>query len=314
MATLGVVLSAFEATQSRRSEREISIGATKFLSFTGVTDVVQQKEYATFIKTSTATKLFRYVCNEDYCNYPGGIASIFNFNLTVLTSKLEKVRIQTGAVIISPETFRNSGSEADIAENLDLQFKAGATPNKEKDFTSFKRRKSKKEFYSEKTLDKYASELERDVLKLIESKNLSKNENLQNELLNDVLRRLGNRVGSNESSDISSKILSYIRDLIKDMREHGINDMEQIRLLEGIALAVSGDISNAKIVKATRLSKRRVEYGLKLRKEFSKESVKVRAEISCVNDGANSDEGLRERLYGKAVNENEIENISNRVS
>jgi hypothetical protein len=61
MATLGVVLSAFEATQSRRSEREISalitkgrisIGATNFLSFAGVTDVVQQKEYATFIKTS----------------------------------------------------------------------------------------------------------------------------------------------------------------------------------------------------------------------------------------------------------------------
>jgi hypothetical protein len=223
MATLGVVLSAFEVIQARRSDREISalitkgritIGATEFLSFAGVTDVVQQKEYVTFIKTSKATKLFRNVCNLDYCNYPGGIASVFNFNLTVLPSELERVRIQTGAVIISPETsgsnepIRNSGSEADIAENLDLQFKAGATPKKQKDFASFKRRQSKKEFYSKRTLDKNASELERDILKLIDSKNLSKNENLQNELLNDVLRRLGNRVGSNESSDISIKILS----------------------------------------------------------------------------------------------------------
>jgi hypothetical protein len=169
MATLGVVLSTFEAIQARRSDREIStlmtegritIGATKFLSFAGVTDVVQQKEYVTFIKKSKATKLFRYVCNLDYCNYPGGIASIFNFNLTVLPSELERVRIQTGAVIISPETsgsnepIRNSGSVADIAENLDLQFKVGATPNKEKDFASFKRRQSKKEFYSKRTLDK----------------------------------------------------------------------------------------------------------------------------------------------------------------
>jgi hypothetical protein len=62
------------------------------------------------------------------------------------------------------------------------------------------------------------------------------------------------------------------------MREHGINDMEQIRFLEGIALAVSGDISNAKIVKATGLLKRCVEYGIKLRKEFNKESEKARAE------------------------------------
>jgi hypothetical protein len=216
MATLGVVLLAFEAIQARRSDREIStlitegritVGAMKFLSFAGVTDVVQQKEYVTFIKTSKAMKLFRYVSNLDYCNYLGGIASVFNFNLTVLPSELERVPIQTGAVIIAPETsgsnepIRNSGSEADIAENLDLQFKAGATANKEKDFDSFKRRQSKKEFYSKRTLDKYASELERDILKLIESKNLSKNENLQNELLNDVLRRLGNRVGSNESSD-----------------------------------------------------------------------------------------------------------------
>jgi hypothetical protein len=47
-------------------------------------------------------------------------------------------------------------------------------------------------------------------------------------------------------------------------------------------------------------------------KEFNKESEKARAEISCVNDGANSDEGVRERQDGEnAVNENEIENISN---
>jgi hypothetical protein len=169
MATLGVVLSGFQAIQARRSDREIStlitkgritIGATEFLSFAGVTDVVQQKEYVTFIKTSNATKLFRYVCNLDYCNYPGGIASVLNFNLTVLPSELERVRIQTGAVIFSPETsgsnepIRNSGSEADIAENLNLHFNAGAKPNKEKDIDSFQRRQPKKEFYSKRTLDK----------------------------------------------------------------------------------------------------------------------------------------------------------------
>jgi hypothetical protein len=75
---------------------------------------------------------------------------------------------------------------------------------------------------------------------------------------------------------------------------------------------VSGDISNAKIVKATGLSKRRVEYGIKLRQEFNMESEKARAKISSVNDGAKSDEGVRGKQDGEnAVNENEIESISN---
>ena len=245
MATLAVVLSAFESIQARRTEREISaltskdritISATNFLSFAGVTDVVQQKNFVTFIKTSKAAKLFRYLCNLDYCNNPGGIDSVFNFNLTVLPAELEKVRIQSGTAIISPQTSgssktnRDSGYEADIVENLELKLKAVIAPDKEKSLAPVMRRKSKKEYYSKKTLDKYASELERDILELIDSKNLSKNENLQNELLNDVLKRIGNRVGSNEAANISNRILSNIRGLIKDMREHGVNDIEQMVL------------------------------------------------------------------------------------
>jgi hypothetical protein len=50
---------------------------------------------------------------------------------------------------------------------------------------------------------------------------------------------------------------------------------------------------------------------IKLRKVFNKESEKARTELRCVNDGAKSDEGVRERQDGEnAVNENEIENIS----
>ena len=227
MATLAVVLSAFESIQARRTEREISaltstdrisIGATKFLSFAGITDVIEQKKYVTFIKASKAAKLFRYVCNLDYCNHPGGIDSVFNFNLTVPPAELEKVRVQTGTAIISHQMSgsskpsRDSGYEADIAENLELRFKAAAAPAEEKALAPVIRRKPKKEYYSKKTLDKYASELEREILKLIESKNLSKNENLQNELLNEVLRRIGNRVGNNETASILNRILSNMKD------------------------------------------------------------------------------------------------------
>ena len=74
---------------------------------------------------------------------------------------------------------------------------------------------------------------------------------------------------------------------------------------------MSGDISTAKIVQATGLSKRCVEYGRELRKEFKKESEKARAEINCMNDDVNSDEGVREMRDGEnEVNENENENIS----
>ena len=75
---------------------------------------------------------------------------------------------------------------------------------------------------------------------MIESTVLSKNVNLQNQVLQDVLRRLGNKVGNNETVDVTRTMITNIKRLVDDMREFGTNDIEQIKYLEGLALALSG--------------------------------------------------------------------------
>ena len=97
---------------------------------------------------------------------------------------------------------------------------------------SSKRSLSKKTTYSAKILAKYASELERSILLLIESTDLSKNFNLQNQVLQDVLRRFGNKVGSNESVDVRHTMISNMKRLVDDMREFGTNDIKQIKYLK----------------------------------------------------------------------------------
>jgi hypothetical protein len=79
---------------------------------------------------------------------------------------------------------------------------------------------------------------------------LSGNSNLQNQLPVEVLRRLGNRAG-----DASQKLLNDIKNLVTDMREFGNNDIEPIRILEGLAISASGSVSVAKFITATGLSK-----------------------------------------------------------
>ena len=179
-------------------------------------------------------------------------------------------------------------------QNLKVQSETNLNLMIENDFAtmevkippSLKRRLSKKAIYSSKTLAKYASVLERSISLLIESTGLSKNINLQNQVLQDVLRRLGNKFGTNETLDMTQTMISNIKCLVNDMREFGTNDIEQIKYLEGLALALSGGISVVKMMTATGLSKRTLQYGKELRKKFDQETVKAKteSEISTVAD------------------------------
>jgi hypothetical protein len=164
-------------------------------------------------------------------------------------------------------------------------------------------------YYEESTLAKYASDLERNILDLIKSKDLSGNENLQNQLLQEVLRRLAKRVGINEITDVTQKLVSNMKNLVTDMRRFGNNDIEQIRFLEGLALSVSGHLSVAKIMSATGLSKRSLEYGKEMRKGFDQESVKAVEEIErnivSNNDDAHDDSNIRSEVTSETNNQAE---------
>ena len=109
---------------------------------------------------------------------------------------------------------------------------------------------------------------------MIKSSHLSGNINQWNQLLMEVVRRLDK---TQDSIDASRSLISNMKSLLTDMREYGNNDIEQIRFLEGLALSVSRTIS-AKIVSATGLSKRSLEYAKEMRKGFDDETIKAKKE------------------------------------
>lgn len=77
-----------------------------------------------------------------------------------------------------------------------------------------------------------------------------------------------------------------MKSLVTDMIEYGNNDIEQIRFLEGLALSVSRAVLVAKIVSATGLSRRSLEYAKEMRKGFDDETIKAKteAELEITND------------------------------
>jgi hypothetical protein len=315
MATLDVVLTAFASLQENRFKPNISamttasgrttISAMDFLSFGGITDEDLLKFYVKFIKRDKLAHSFRVLLNLEWGTSPAGIKCKLSFDLSVPNAEVQRLRMRPDVAILTPQTAiivrdqlnQSSGIEIDSMIISDTPVNEGDVGLANNDIhfelpdviedcpaAPSKRRRSKKNVYSIKTLSKYAIELEHDIVKLIESSELSDKKNLQNQVLSDVLRRLGNRVGSNETLDISHRIVTNIKDLVTDMRDLGANDIEQIRFLEGLALAVSGDLSVAKIVSATGLSKRSLEHGRNSRKAFNDESIKARNEEILTNN------------------------------
>ena len=306
----------------------ITIPAIDFMSFAGVVDVALVKFYVNFIKRDKFAIGFRSLLNLDWGTSPGGINCKPSFDLTTSLAKLQQLDKRDVIPIITPSAAsassmmyencdigsalkindviesesnqnvaENFGVTDDIAVSDSIQNKEVLKGIDEKVPMNKKRRRSKKLYYEESTLAKYASDLERNILDLIKSKDLSGNENLQNQLLQEVLRRLAKRVGINEVTDVTQKLVSNMKNLVTDMRRFGNNDIEQIRFLEGLALSVSGHLSVAKIMSFTGLSKRSLEYGKEMRKGFDQESVKAVEEIETNivsnNDDAHDDSNIR---------------------
>ena len=351
MATLDVLLSAYAALQTSRLEADIAILTTAdgkitipaidFLSFAGITDVALLKVYVNFIKRDKAAFGFRTLLELDWGTSPGGIYCKLTFKLTVPFANVQKLIKKSEIPVITPPTtslpqhYFDIGSAVEINDIIDSEstksievdevfvddlFEETNEDIADKDIAEHlpaktKRRRSNKLFYAPATLEKYASKLERSIFDMIECSDLSGNVNLQNQLLVEVLRRLGNRVGNNETLDISQKLVENIKNLVVDMREFGNNDIEQIRFLEGLAISVSGSVSVVKIMAATGLSKRSLEYGKEMRKGFDEETKKAKAETEIDDvddtDDAQDDSMITEELSGELGEANaEVNNES----
>ena len=95
---------------------------------------------------------------------------------------------------------------------------------------SLKRRLSKKENYSAKTLTKYACSLERQIVDVISKFSFSQSSNLKKQVVDEVLRKLTKKYGGScEDSVPIKKIVTNIKNLVNEMRQYGANDIEQIR-------------------------------------------------------------------------------------
>jgi hypothetical protein len=341
MATLDVLLSAYAALQINRfrtdiailttADGKITIPAIDFLSFAGITDVELLKVYVIFIKRNKTAFGFRTLLELDWGTSPGGIFCKLTFKLTVPFANVQQLVKKSEIPVITPSATSvpqhhyDIGSAVKIHEIIDNEsdinievvdevFVDDLLEEANEEITEHlppktKRRRSKKLFYAAATLEKYASKLERSILDMIECSDLSGNSNLQNQILVEVLRRLGNRVGLNETLDVSQKLINNMKNLVTDMREFGNNDIEQIRFLEGLAISVSGSVSVAKVMTATGLSKRSLEYGKEMRKGFDEETLKAKAEaevdIMDDSDDTQDDSIITEESSGERREANE---------
>ena len=196
MATFEVVLSAFAALQSNRfqsnvailtnADGRITIPAINFVSFAGIADVGTVKDYVNFIKRDKSAEGFRSLLNLDWGTSPGGIFCKLSFYLIIPFEILQKLNKKAEITIITPRTTELLHQHFEISEimscefnqNVDLLDELSATVNKEMDQgipLTLKRRPSKKQFYAKATLEKDASKLERNILEMIKSSDLSGN-------------------------------------------------------------------------------------------------------------------------------------------
>ena len=138
---------------------------------------------------------------------------------------------------------------------------------------------SKKKVYSPATLAKYSKTTESKLITLLETKIPSANKDLHSQVIKDVMARLEVRFCDGRAvSNVNEEIVSNIKSLVTAIDKFGLNDREQIRFKENLALAISGSISLAKLADATSLSRRILENGREMRAAFNIETTKAVAE------------------------------------
>lgn len=67
--------------------------------------------------------------------------------------------------------------------------------------------------------------------------------------------------------------MSNIKALVNSINKYGLNDREQIRFKENLALSISGSTLFAKLTDATSLSRRVLEHGREMRTAFDNEMI-----------------------------------------
>ena len=287
MASLQTVLSTFALLQQNLGRPEIvdliakndriTISFRHFMSFGNITEVVLLNTYLKFLKRDKLAEPFRLLVNLDWGSFPRGLNSPLVFDISVSNDLVQKMMTgigehENGDHVSADELVASViGDEADvspIAEGVSIYDVFGEDSSadevdesnsalKKHCAPAFRKRKSKKREYKPKTVAQYSSKLSRIILQVINTSDMPENTGLRNQILEAVFKRLNRLIGISYYVNNMTDIVGSIKSLTVAMKVYGINDIEQVRYMEGLALAVSGGgLSVAKLVAMTGLSKR----------------------------------------------------------
>ena len=249
----------------------ITISLGEFLSYGDIFDEISLNLYDVFIRRDPSATGFRNLVDIGWDRNCRDSNRNFVFVLTADAACLQQLG-PLELVQHTPATKASSAVTPDLGNENDIMLPANGPSRK-------RSRISSKKDYSPATLAKYSKAIESKLILLLKNEIPSANEDLQNQVLKDVMLRLENRFcDSKADCNVNEVIVSNIKALVNSINKYGLNDREQIRFKENLALAISGSISFAKLTDATSLSRRVLEHGREMRTVFDNETIKAVAE------------------------------------
>jgi hypothetical protein len=257
----------------------VNITVRRLMAFGGIEDESLLSEYEVLMRKGSSAAGFRQLVRSGYDRNSSHGSKKFTFYLGASVDSIRQ--------LLSTFTLSTSGDSPQATSVADKPLSIPTvTP-------SLKRsRMSKMDEYKPATLERYSKVMMDELFKSLSDNSHQPTSICRTKILNDVVLRLRKKLDGTDtdSCNINNVIVSNIKSLVTSMGKFGRNDREQIKLKENIALAMSGQNSYSKLMEATGLSRRIVEFGRKMRAEFNTEKEKSVAEGVVQNIDDNESE------------------------
>ena len=336
MASLSIVVRAYIALQrdisnpliqgmTTKSGR-ITIPLFKWMEYASVLEKDELILYEQYVRKHKETRTFGTLVGLSYGANKTGYEREFTFDLVVDGYKVNQ--LLAGYISESQLKDLSSASKAALSAAMN-EVHVPVTPAPQK-----ATRKCPKIEFAAATAARYSKGLMTDFLLNFDKVTAGLQEQVKMQLMREVLVRFTKHVdgGHDDEVVVNSAIVSSIKKLVTGMRSCGANDREQLRFMDSLSLAVSGNLPIIKLENATGLSRRSLEEGrdsrilfedkLKKSEEENQKNIEVTptaennnsvtsdhdADESDVESGI-EDENEDEREVGKKTKRSDKENI-----
>lgn len=296
-----------EILEKTTDRGRITITLREFLLYGDIFDQLSLEVYVVFIRRDPSAAEFRNLVDLGWDRNCRHSNRNLSFTLTAAAACLQQLN-PLELVQHTPAAKVPSAVTPDLEIEDDIILPVDSPRLK-------RSRISKKKVYSPATLAKYSKTTESKLITLLETKIPSANKDLHSQVIKDVMARLEVRFCDGRAvCNVNEEIVSNIKSLVKAVDKFGLNDREQIRFKEILALAISGSIFLEKFTDATSLSRRILENGREMRAAFNIETAKAEAEGGDFNDESdfNDDDNSEAVTEIDSNNDHEVDdNIGN---